>query len=133
MNLKNSHRFIIWSNSMDQSLYCGNNSHSASQQIPHLLWNPYVHCYVNKSPPSSSRPCVIFCNKLVLYSEELLAPHPTPKLECHPWQLSATVPNHIGTEKAQELPPLSNICPLPKKHAIHQHNPLRNLWTGQKC
>jgi hypothetical protein len=27
---------------------------------------------------------VVFRNKLILYSEELLAPHPTPKLEDHP-------------------------------------------------
>jgi hypothetical protein len=27
---------------------------------------------------------VIFCNKLIFYGEELLAPRPTPKLEDHP-------------------------------------------------
>jgi hypothetical protein len=27
------------------------------------------------------RPCVTFCNKLAFYGDELLAPHPTPKLE----------------------------------------------------
>jgi len=32
----------------------------------------------------STRPYLTFCNKLVSYSEELLAPCPTPKLEDHP-------------------------------------------------
>jgi hypothetical protein len=32
----------------------------------------------------SPRPCVTFCNMLVSYVWELLAPHPTPKLEHHP-------------------------------------------------
>jgi hypothetical protein len=30
------------------------------------------------------RSCVTFCNQLVVYGEELLAPCPTPKLEDHP-------------------------------------------------
>jgi hypothetical protein len=29
------------------------------------------------------RPCVTFCNKLVLYNDELLAPCPPPKLDNH--------------------------------------------------
>jgi len=32
----------------------------------------------------SPRPCVTFRSKLVFYSEELLAPHRTPKLQDHP-------------------------------------------------
>jgi len=30
------------------------------------------------------RPYMTFCNNLVFYSEELLAPDPTPNLEDHP-------------------------------------------------
>jgi hypothetical protein len=30
------------------------------------------------------RSCVILCNKMVLYCREMLAPHPSPKLEDHP-------------------------------------------------
>jgi hypothetical protein len=34
--------------------------------------------------PRSSRPCATFHNKLLFYGEELLAPHPNPKLEDNP-------------------------------------------------
>jgi hypothetical protein len=34
---------------MEQSPFREADSHSASQEIPNLLWNPKVQCYVHKS------------------------------------------------------------------------------------
>jgi len=44
---------VYWlSNSMEQSLSCEANSHSASQEIPHLSLNLKVHYYVHKGLPT---------------------------------------------------------------------------------
>jgi hypothetical protein len=49
--------------------------------LPHSQ-EPATCPYPNNSP--GPRLCYMFRNMVIFYGEELLAPHPTPKLEDHP-------------------------------------------------
>jgi len=95
--------------STQQSLSWEANRFAASQEIPHILWNPNVHHHTHKCPPPvpilsqidtvhtphiplsgqmiSPSPRLslwIVRNMIRFYAEKLLAPRPTPKLEDHP-------------------------------------------------
>jgi hypothetical protein len=45
----------------------------------------------------SPRPCVVFRNKLAFYGDELLAPHPSPKVGDHPPPPSAVGGSPLNT------------------------------------
>jgi hypothetical protein len=65
---------------MEQSPSWEADSHSASEEVIHLLWNVKIYYRVHKSHPIPM-PSVTFRNKVSFYGEALLAPRPTPKLE----------------------------------------------------
>jgi len=66
---------------MEHSPSSGANNHSDRQEIPRLLRTRRFITVLTKADP---RPCVTFRNNLFFYGWELLAPHPTFRLEDHP-------------------------------------------------
>jgi hypothetical protein len=64
---------------------------------------------------------VYFCNMLLLYGEELLAPRPTPKLEDHP--LSAVLDWFNIFAAAIKLEAFSSIRNLRTRHAVVTRDP----------
>jgi hypothetical protein len=71
---------------MKKDLSSEASSHSATQEIPNISWNPKVQYFIHTSPQLvfSSKPCVTIRNEVVFNGEEFLAPRTTSKLEAHP-------------------------------------------------
>jgi hypothetical protein len=63
------------SNYMEQSSSWEADSHSANEEITHLLWNPKIHYRVHNSP-SIPRGCITFRNKLFCHGGALVNPSP---------------------------------------------------------
>jgi hypothetical protein len=73
---------------------------------------------------------VVFCNKLIFYSEELLAPRPTPKLEDHPVGCPRLLIQQIRSYP-QKLEGVSSICNLRMRHAVVTRDAvLRNIFPN---
>jgi hypothetical protein len=79
-------------------------SHSTSQEILSLLWNPKFHYHIHDSLPIP-RGCATFRNKLILYGEDLVSPRRT---------VIAPVEdtNAHAREKVRTMTPLISISDL---------------------
>jgi hypothetical protein len=89
---------LLVTNSIEESSSWEAKRSLASQEIPRIFWNPKVHysihnrlplrpvltlslaiaCVVPGDSLQSPMPCEVFRNIVSLYSEEMLAPLPTP-------------------------------------------------------
>jgi hypothetical protein len=87
---------------------------------------PLLKLYQRISP--GPRLFIVFCNMVIFYGEELLAPRPTPKLEDHPLSASATAYTMYS-----QLPSISggrsSIHNLRTRHAVVTGTHL-SWWQG---
>jgi hypothetical protein len=69
---------------MEQSSCSETNMFQATQEIPHVLWNPKVYHRILKNPPLVRCVFEYFVTLLIFNGEDLLPPRPTLKREDHP-------------------------------------------------
>jgi hypothetical protein len=77
---------------------------------------PLLRLYQRISP--GSRLCAVFRNMVIFYVEELVAPRPTPKLEDHPFRLSATAYSMYSRLPSISGGRSSSIRNLRTRHAV---------------
>ena len=122
-----THTYLL-THSMEQSLSWEANRFSATQEIPHILWNPKVHHRIHKCPTT-----------VPILSHIDLVHNPTSHfLKIH---LNIILPSRTGSPKwflSLRFPHQNPVyaCPLPHKcymtrpsHSYWFYHP-KNIWWG---
>jgi len=81
--------------SMEQSPSWESNRFSASQEIPHILWNPKFHCRIHKCPPPAP---------ILSQIDPVHTSHPTS------WRSILILSSHLRLGLPSRLFPSSFLC-----------------------
>ena len=92
------------------------NRFSASQKIPHILWNPTVHHRFHKCPPPV--PVLSQIDSVHALSLNIVLPSPSWSSK---WSLSLRFPH----QNPIYAPPVPHICYMPcSSHSFQFHHPI---------
>jgi len=115
---------------MQQSPSWEANSHSTSQEVPHLLWNPKVHYHVHNSPPlvpivSQMNPVNIL-PYLPEVHRNIICPSTARSSE---WSLSF----RFSDQNVVYTPHLSHACYMPRPSYSPPLNHINNILWSIRC
>jgi hypothetical protein len=110
--------------SMEHSPSCEANRFAASEEIPHILWNPKVHCHNHKCPPPVSILSQLkSVHKLTSHFLKIHLNIILPSMPGYPhWSLSL----RFSHQNPVHASPLLHLCYMPhpsySSRFYHPHN-----------